>query len=156
MVFPAERTEVKVRHILPSSAQSSPKAFYYTWNEIQRRLYTLTWPRTTTQLTSHPSALSPTLHTPATHPLLFLEQDKRAVPLGLLHLLFLMPPISAHSLRSLFKSLFLREDFCNSLWKIAASPYYSLLLFIALADTMVYIYLYSCSLSPSVITTNSM
>lgn len=43
----------------------------------------------------------------------------------------------------------------NTLSKIAISPYNSLFLIIALADTTLYIYLYSCSLYPTITKTTS-
>lgn len=51
-------------HLAVLSSQP-PKAFYCSWNEVQVRPYT-TWPLTTTQLTSHHSAVSPARHTPPT------------------------------------------------------------------------------------------
>ena len=123
------------------------------WNEVQTRL--TMWPLATTLNSPSTTLPSPLLTAPHPHrPLLFLECDQPPFTLGLWRLcaFCLLSLLTPSGITSDVSSL---KETSNSLSKIAASPFYSLFFFLALADIILYIHLYSCSLSPTNTTTTT-
>ena len=116
------------------------------WNEVQTRL--TMWPLATTLNSPSTTLPSRLLTAPHLHrPLLFLECDQPPFTLGLWRLcaFCLLSLLTPSGITSDVSSL---KETSNSLSKIAASPFYSLFFFLALADIILYIHLYSCSCSP--------
>ena len=109
IVLPAERTQMGVNPILLSSAQSPPKALFgLEWNSNKTDHVAS---GRHSQLSFHHPALSPAHHTPSTQASTIPGMRPEAFHLRSLAFVRLLPPLSAHSLRSHFRCLLLKGDF---------------------------------------------
>lgn len=95
-------------HLAILSSQPS-KSFLLPLERHPNKTAHKTAPDHHSQLTSHHSALSPFTTPQLQRPLQFLDRDKHSFTVVLSHLLFLLPPFSTHSHKSLFKCLLLKR-----------------------------------------------